>query len=304
MDYTVIIAIFVVLSIIISFFISSQLKKKKKDQELKEAHKPEIKEPAKVIPKPKKKVKIAPQKEKLRDDVKNILIPTKEHVEYQEKALKKAKSKPAKRNYLKNEEYERLLETYKIKRIYHATHKDNLERIIFNGLYSNNLAYGKGLIQYDLSNGGEKDKYKKRKEPTRDRLLQDYAGAYFNIKNPTLLKIKKIMDDLIVLGIDRRMIYQEDVIFTDGRALDHETKFFDNITSLKELNWDCIFKTKHWNMIDDGKRIRNAEILAYQNIPAEMITSLYCFNEETKALAEKICEGRDMEIKIIDKFFE
>lgn len=59
---------------------------------------------------------------------------------------------------------------------------------------------------------------------------------------------------------------QDGVIFTDGNAANGPTNFFNDVSRLADLDWDCI-RSDYWNDFPDGVRIRCAEVLVPDTVP-------------------------------------
>lgn len=172
------------------------------------------------------------------------------------------------------EEYNQCLDAYRINYLYHMTHKTNLETILQFGLKSHNDARENDLMQNDIANRDVNDR-RSRIEPIYNRSLHDYVPLYFNPKNSMLFVRKNIQNDIIILAIDRTLVYSENTIFTDGNAANRPTRFFKNINDLNQINWKCI-RAEFWNDFEDGKRERMAEILVYPEVPVKCIQKIYC----------------------------
>ncbi|SBV95876.1 conserved hypothetical protein [uncultured Dysgonomonas sp.] len=164
--------------------------------------------------------------------------------------------------------------------LFHMTHKDNLQNILQNGLKSHNYARKNNLTRVDIADNQVNDR-RSRFEPIYDRSIHDYVPLYFNPKNPMLFRRSNIQNDIIILAIDRNLLLQENVVFTNGNAASKATSFYKKIEDLDKLNWNCI-NAEYWNDIEDGKRIRCSETLVYPNIPVTAIQKIYCNNELTK----------------------
>lgn len=175
-----------------------------------------------------------------------------------------------------------LLSNYNIEYLYHITHKKNLKNIFLYGLLSNTDAH-KGLNKENIADE-EVNIRRESNEPIFNRKIHDYVPLYFNPKNPMLFKRRSIHRELVILAIDKRILKQKDVLFTDGNAASHVTQFYNTLEDLSKLNWDCI-ECNNWNDYPDGKRIRCAEVLVFPKIPADYIQKIYCDNTTLKEYA-------------------
>lgn len=172
------------------------------------------------------------------------------------------------------------LDKFRIKYLFHMTHKENLQKILQNGLKSHNYARDNSLLQKNIADNEVNDR-RTRAESIYNRSIHNYVPLYFNPKNPMLYVRKNIQNDIIILAIDRILLFEKNTVFTDGNAAANSTSFYKNTEDLKNLNWDCI-NAAYWNEIPDGKRLRCSEILIYPDIPTKAIQKIFCNNENTK----------------------
>ena len=157
---------------------------------------------------------------------------------------------------------------YGIDFLYYITHVDNMPSILEHGLLSHNAAHQSGLVSEDISDSNVQEL--RAGKSAFGRPLHDYVPLYFNHKNPMLFVRREIQDDLVVLCVDRSLLVQDGVIFTDGNATNGPTNFFDDVSRLADLDWDCIW-ADYWNNFPDGGRIRCAEVLVPDAVPFDEI---------------------------------
>lgn len=153
---------------------------------------------------------------------------------------------------------------YGIDFLYHFTHVDNMPSIREHGLLSHNAAQQAGLVSADISDPNVQER--RADKSVFGRPLHDYVPLYFNPKNPMLYVRREIQDDLVILFFDRELLVQDGVVFTDGNAASGPTNFFNDVSRLADLDWDCI-RAEYWNDYPDGTRIRCAEVLVPHAIP-------------------------------------
>jgi len=178
------------------------------------------------------------------------------------------------------------LDRFRIEYLYHITHKNNLQNILQNGLLSHNQARNNRLMQVDIADNQVNDR-RAINEPIYKRSIHDYVPLYFNPKNPMLYRRGNLQNDLVILAIDRKLLYQRNIIFTNGNAAAGATSFFSDPNDLTNLNWSCI-NAEYWNDISDGKRIKCSEILVFPSIPTTAIRKVFCNNHQTKQVAENL----------------
>jgi len=177
-----------------------------------------------------------------------------------------------------------ILDKIKIEYLYHMTHKDNLENILKNGLKSYNHVQNNNFSKVNIADDQVQDR-RARSEHIYSRSIHDYVPLYFNPKNPMLFRRNNIQNDIVILAIDRNILFKENVIFTDGNAANDITRFFKNTNSLNQLNWDCIWGD-YWSGLEDGKRQRMAEALVFPDIPSNRIRKIFCNNASTLQFVE------------------
>ena len=154
---------------------------------------------------------------------------------------------------------------YGIDFLYHFTHVDNMPSIREHGLLSHNAAQQAGLVSADISDPNVQER-RRNISLLGGRPLRDYVPLYFNPKNPMLYVRREIQDHLVILFFDRELLVQDGVVFTDGNAASDSTNFFNDVSRLADLDWDCI-RAEYWNDYPDGTRIRCAEVLVPHAIP-------------------------------------
>lgn len=191
----------------------------------------------------------------------------------------------------KKSQEEIILNDYGINYIYHMTHIDNLTNILQNGI----LAHNNSLVNIDISNKEVNDR-RNSIEPIYHRNIHSYVPFYFNPKNAMLYSKKDMQGYLVILAIDKKLIYQDNSLFTDGNAAASITKFYKHLTKIQYLNWNCL-NAKTWFNIEDGKRMRMAEVLVFDKVQTKYIQKIYCNNNHIKQYIENLLPN-NLEIKV------
>lgn len=163
------------------------------------------------------------------------------------------------------------LKEYGIDYVYHMTHISNLANILKNDLLSHNLAHQRFNI-VDISNPTV-NAYRKAKDPIYGLSLHDYVPTYLNPKNPMSYVRREEANNYAILKLNKKLLLQTGAIFTDGNAACINTSFYNDITDLDQLDWECLH-AHYWADFIDGKRKRNAELLVPQTIPAKYIEEI------------------------------
>lgn len=167
------------------------------------------------------------------------------------------------------------LQQYGIEHLYHMTSIGNLTSIIGNGLLSHNEAHRQRLVQADISDPNVQSLRLNIVDPFYNRHLHDYVPLYFSPRNPMLYRRREIQEDIVILGIDPKILLEPNVLFTDGNAAANGTLFYRSVEMLTQLPWDII-NTRSWVDIEDGRRIKCAEVLVYPRIPLEKVLFIFC----------------------------
>ena len=149
-----------------------------------------------------------------------------------------------------------------ISHLYHMTHINNLQNILERGLLSHNLAHRSRAVT-DISDRDVNDRRAWRSIDGKP--LHEYVPLYFNPTNPMLYRRKGIQDSIAILAINKNLLSQEGVWFTDGNAASNGTAFYYYLNDLNNLDWDCIWD-QYWNHHDDGRRKRCSEVLVPDSI--------------------------------------
>jgi hypothetical protein len=193
-------------------------------------------------------------------------------------------------SYENNFETESLLDEYGIDYIYHITHYSNLENILKNGL----LAHGNDFVVENIDNK-EVNQRRNAIEPIFKENLHSYVPFYFNPKNPMLYVNKALQENIIILAFDRKLLTKEKTIFTNGNAAKKGINFYNNLSHLGELNWECL-NNSHWHVFENGKSERMAETLVLKEAQIKHLKKIYCFDKTTLSYISEIDDELDVEI--------
>lgn len=186
---------------------------------------------------------------------------------------------------------------YQGKFLYHMTAICNLPSILEHGLHSHNQAHHLKLISQDISDPEVQDIRSSIEDPIHHRRLHDYVPLYFNTRNPMLYRRKDIQDQIVMLGIDSKVLLDKNTIFSDGNAASKETRFYQEVSNLSQISWDIV-NANSWADIQDGKRIKCAEVLVYPLVEANKIRNVYCCLTEQRLNCQEIVKNLNRKITI------
>jgi len=170
---------------------------------------------------------------------------------------------------------------YGIKYLYHMTHKKNLPYILKHGLLCHEDAHDSGYNKKNIANSDVIARRERKIDPIYNQLVINYVPFYFRIKNPMLFVKRAIQDDIVILCYDPSLLLKEETIFTDGNAASDNTKFFNDISNLNKLNWECL-NARYWHDFPDGKREKMAEVLVGgTKVRNNYLQKIYCYSNST-----------------------
>lgn len=187
---------------------------------------------------------------------------------------------------------EEILDKYDIQYLFHMTHINNLAGIIKNGI----LPHDNPFVNTTIDNKTVNNRRAKR-DPIYGRTIHSYVPFYFNPKNAMLFANKDIEENIAILAISRRLIYQDNTIFTDGNAASANTSFFNDLANLRFLDWHCL-GNEYWHDYEDGKRKKMAEILIPKTVSNSSIIKIVCKTDHSKSAIEEILRRHETTIPV------
>jgi hypothetical protein len=189
---------------------------------------------------------------------------------------------------------------YHIDYLYHMTALVNLESILARGLLSHNDAHMQRLLSRDISDPEVQDRRSRKR--VHGLALHDYVCLYFEPRNPMLYVRQTLQSEIIILGIDRRVLLDSQTVFSDGNAAADNTRFYQGTGQLDQLPWKAI-RANYWHDIQDGKRIKCAEVLVYPKVEAPNIRKIYCSSKEQYYTVKDILQGRPVDFVVRPTLF-
>ncbi len=170
-----------------------------------------------------------------------------------------------------------------IKGLYYITHIDNLPSILKHGILSHKLIQDRGLAYQPIYDEQIVSSRKLKLTPN-GKSLWEYANAFFQARNPMLYRVvhEKSRKDIVILGIQPRVLESFGSFITDGNAANKPTTFYETREGIKAVTeiWDTISR-EWWNSTDGSKRMIMAECLVPECIPPELIHTIYVADHKT-----------------------
>lgn len=172
-----------------------------------------------------------------------------------------------------------------IKSLYYITHRENVPSILKEGILSHQYVEDHHVKYTPIYDASIVSNRKLKSTPT-GQSLWEYANVYFQARNPMLYRVlnEKRPKDIVVIGVQRKVLMCPGVYVTDGNAANAPTEFYDLKDGLRAVfaNWKTI-TSEWWNSVDGSKRKIMAECLVPNRISPDLIHSIYVADHETAA---------------------
>jgi hypothetical protein len=179
-------------------------------------------------------------------------------------------------------------------KLFRMTHVENIPHILSNGITHRNSPHANP----NYKSIGDSSLISTRDEFVipDGRKLGDFIPFYFGPRTPMLYVIQKGFNGVsktdpndivyIVSNISLLVEAGNEILFTDGHAIDSLTDFFDR-NSLKDIDEIVNNKdvySKFWKSTEDTdlKRRKEAEFLVSGDLPPKVISGYVVYGEKTK----------------------
>lgn len=177
----------------------------------------------------------------------------------------------------------------KIKNLYYITHKDNLPSILESGILSSDRVEAEGLRPTSIYEG--KGIEQRNSKTTDGKSLWIYANLYFQPRNAMMFRTihQKDLKDIAVVGINKKVLDESEIVITDGNAANERTQFYCLSKGLKILRrHGSIIQNDWWNNSDGSKRKMMAECLIPNYVKPAYIHSVYVADDTIQNDVQKI----------------
>lgn len=196
-------------------------------------------------------------------------------------------------------------------RIFRITHASNLRWILQNGLHCPNSAIRDPTF-VPIGNPDLIDKRRHRQlPPPHQGSLSDYVPFYFTPWSPMMLNIhtgyngvpKQQNQDILILVSSLGTLADQGVpfVFSDRHAYLLAARFFTDLASLHQIDWDILQRRDFKRDPEDPEKIERyqAEALVQSRVPVEALLGVACFNAAAKARIEDDVAATGREIKTV-----
>ncbi len=181
----------------------------------------------------------------------------------------------------------------KLRGLYYITHIDNIPSILKRGILCHKKIEEEGIEFTPIYDANIVSNRKNIKSPD-GKSLWDFANLYFQPRNAMLYSLvfsgRIKMEDLAIIGLSANILYEKDVLITDGNAASSDTKIFSKKEAQERIKAIRKQVDKEWWTSEDGsKRKLMAECLVPDEVPPKYISEIYVPNHESlKKLQSKI----------------
>ena len=182
--------------------------------------------------------------------------------------------------------------------LYYITHINNLPSILDKGILAHTKIEELNVSFTPIYNIDIVSKRKDKSTPN-GRSLWDYANLYFQPRNPMMywLAQQKEKEDLVVVGVLKEVLREQNVVITDGNAANDPTLFYSQSEGLAVLyEQRKVIQSDWWNDGDGSKRKIMAECLVLDQVKPEYIHSLFVANDTTRDRVKQISGNRQIHV--------
>lgn len=192
--------------------------------------------------------------------------------------------------------------------VYRMIHMGNLSKILdWGGDYAPNECAARGLVKQAIHHAHIMDRRSSRRVNCGPGgTLADYVPFYFRSRSPMLYAIQggqvegcADQREIFFLFTHAEKLVEAGLpfVFTDGHAVMAYAEYFDDISDLSKIPWDCV-RAHYWNNYTDGKFRCQAEFLVRDFLPLQVINEIGVFDEECQSRVAEILSSRNITIDV------
>lgn len=175
------------------------------------------------------------------------------------------------------QDFEAVLRSHGITKLYHFTDRDNLASIIAaGGLYSWRDCEERGL-QIPKPGGGGPGSLSWGLDARKG--LERYVRVSFTREHPMMyvaMREERISNP-VILEIDPAVIYDSESLYADRNATSKEVSYGGTLEDFKAIHFTSVKAKKHFDLPDEEQAYYQAEILVKHSIPLKYITNIANF---------------------------
>lgn len=183
-------------------------------------------------------------------------------------------------------------------KLYYITHINNLQSILEKGILSHERIEQLEL-KYTSIYDEEVISRRKNKLTPDGESLWHFANLYFQPRNSMLFRIvhdnKTREENLVVIGVLKKVLRENNVLITDGNAANSPTQFYSYAEGIEMLKhqWPII-QRESWNEGIGTKRKMMAECLVPVQVKPDLLCSLHVVNAAARYQVMRIVGQRQI----------
>ncbi|MFN0009598.1 MAG: DUF4433 domain-containing protein [Planctomycetota bacterium] len=186
--------------------------------------------------------------------------------------------------------------------ILRLVHVANLEVLLRRGaVHASNHVPRDGLGYRAIHDPDVQGKRQMRRVPCGPGgTIRDYVSFYFGPRSPMLLRLQNAEVPGYAQGQEPPVYLVSDAftvaraggkfVFTDGHSLSANTRWFDHLGRLDEVDWEAV-NSRYWASTPqdpDRQRRKQAEFLVHRALPWELVARIVVLSEQTAKKVESI----------------
>lgn len=193
--------------------------------------------------------------------------------------------------------------------IWRIVHRDNLPWLLAHGLHCRNAAE-QDPHYLNIGSAELIDKRAHRAVPIAPGgTLSDYVPFYFT---PFSVMMKNIHsgrgvvqrrhEEIVILVSSLHRVRDLGVpfVFTNGHAYPPDTRFFDDLAALSEIDWRILQSRDFKRDLDDPKKLERyqAEALVHRHLPTQGLLGIVCYTDALKRELETQTQALNLTLPV------
>lgn len=203
--------------------------------------------------------------------------------------------------------YQEVKNKYELGPLQHMTSIQNLESILSMGaLVAKNKVIQNGTTIVDISNSDVQAGRANKIVPGTNLNLHDFVPLYWGRRTPMSFVNQERNEEIIFLRYSADILQKHDCYLTDGNAYDAKSSFrkFTQLDDIKIVDAKTV-NAWYFNQSGEEKRLKQAEVLVFEQLPVSEILDIVCFNDRTRTQVLEILahHGKKMIVWISQNFY-
>ena len=203
--------------------------------------------------------------------------------------------------------YQDVKNKFELGPLQHMTSIQNFESILKLGsLFAKNKVIQLGTTIVDISNEDVQKGRALKNVPGTALTLHDFVPLYWGRRTPMSFVNQERNEEIIFLRYSADVLPKYDCYLTDGNAYDSKSNFckFGQLGDISIVDSKAV-NAWYFNEIPDGKRLKQAEVLVFEQLPNSDILDIVCLNDRVKAQILDILarHGKKIAVNVNSNFY-